>query len=80
MSLDFNEKELAAIRSEYCKGATDSQFELFISECRARNLRPGQHLVFQLRNAKEYDPAIGASVFVKKPYWITTISALLLIA
>ncbi len=80
MSLEFTEAELAAIRAEYCKGATDTQFELFISECKARNLRPGPHLVFQLRNAKEWDPTTGASLFVKKPYWITTIGALRLIA
>lgn len=80
MSLEFSEQELAAIKAEWCKGASDSQFELFISECKARNLRPGVHLVFQLRNSKEYDPTVGASVFVKKPYWITTIAALRLIA
>ena len=78
--LEFSEKELAAIRAEYCKGATDTQFELFISECKARALRPGPHVVFQLRNAKEWDADTGASRFVKKPYWITTIGALRLIA
>lgn len=79
-AIKFTAEELAAFRQEYAKGATDSQFTLFISECERRGLRPGAHLVFQLRNAKEYDPTVGASVFVKKPYWITTISALLLIA
>lgn len=78
--LEFTENELAAIRSEYCAGATDAQFELFISECKARSLRPGPHLVFQLRNAKVYDPDTKTSRFVKKPYWITTIGALRLIA
>lgn len=80
MSLEFTESELAAIRAEYCKGATDTQFELFISECRARSLRPGPHVIFQLRNAKEWDADTGSSRFVKKPYWITTIGALRLIA
>jgi hypothetical protein len=78
--MEFTEQELKAMRAEYGKGASDSQWELFISECRARNLRPGSHLVFQLRSAKEYDPTVGASVFVKKGYWITTVAALLLIA
>jgi hypothetical protein len=78
--LEFTEAELKAFRSEYAKGATDSQFELFISEAKARNLRPGPHLVFQLRNAKEYDQDTKAWQYVKKPYWITTISALRLIA
>ena len=80
MSLEFTEKELAAIRAECCKGATDTQFELFISECKARSLRPGVHLVFQLRRAKEFDSTVGAYVYVQKPYWITTIAALRLIA
>jgi hypothetical protein len=78
--LQFTEEELKAFRAEYAKGASDTQFNLFISECIARNLRPGSHLVFQLRNSKEWDPVVGASVFVKKPYWITTIGALRLIA
>ena len=78
--MEFTEQELKAMRAEYGKGASDSQWELFISECKARNLRPGTHLVFQLRSSKEYDPAVGASVFVKKGYWITTAAALLLIA
>ena len=78
--LEFTEKELAAIRAECCKGATDTQFELFISECKARSLRPGVHLVFQLRRAKEFDSTVGAYVYVQKPYWITTIAALRLIA
>ena len=80
MSLEFSEKELEAIKSEYCAGATDAQFELFISECKARSLRPGPHLVFQLRSAKVYDPDTNSSRFVKRPYWITTIGALRLIA
>ena len=78
--MEFTEAELTAFRAEYAKGATDTQFDLFISECKARQLRPGVHLVFQLRNAKEYDPTLNASVFVKKAYWITTVSALRLIA
>jgi hypothetical protein len=79
-NLEFTDKELAAIREEYCAGATDTQFELFISECKARNLRPGPHLVFQLRNSKVYDADTQTSRYVKKPYWITTIGALRLIA
>lgn len=78
--LEFTPEELAAIRAEYCKGATDTQFELFISECKARNARPGPHLVFQLRNSQEWDPVVGAKVYVKKPYWITTIAFLRLVA
>lgn len=80
MSITFTDEELKAIRAEYCKGATDTQFELFISECRARSLRPGVHLVWQARKAKEYDSVTGAWVFVSKAFWITTIAALRLIA
>lgn len=78
--MDFTQEESAAMRAEFGKGSTDTQWELFLSECKARNLRPGVHLVFQLRNSKEYDPTVNASVFVKKAYWITTIAALRLIA
>lgn len=78
--MEFTQEESAAMRAEFGKGSTDTQWELFLSECKARNLRPGVHLVFQLRNSKEYDPSVGASVFVKKAYWITTIAALRLIA
>lgn len=78
--MEFTEAEVAAFKSEYAKGATDVQFDLFLGECKARNLRPGAHLVFQLRNSKERDPDTGATQYVKKPYWITTIGALRLIA
>lgn len=80
MSTKFTQQELDAFRSEYAKGATDAQFDLFISECEARDLRPGSHLVFQLRSAREKDPDTGANIYVKKPFWITTIAALRLIA
>jgi len=36
-STKFTPEELAAFREEFCKGASDSQFELFISEAIARN-------------------------------------------
>jgi len=73
------EAELTALRSEYARGSTDAQWEIFLGECRSRNLRIGQHLVFQLRKAKEYDAVTGAYMTVNKAFWITTISALRLI-
>lgn len=79
-TVKFTAEELAAFRQEYAAEATDSQFNLFIAECERRGLRPGAHLVFQLRNSKQWDATVGAAVYVKKPYWITTIAALLLIA
>ena len=78
--MEFTENEIAAFRAEYGRGATDSQWELYISDCKARRLRPGVHTVLQIRNAKEWDPDTGSSRYVKKPYWITTIGALRLIA
>lgn len=78
--MKFTEEELIAFRTEYAKGATDSQFSAFISECEARLLRPGVHLVFQIRRAKEYDSTTGAHIWISKGYWITTIAALRLIA
>ena len=78
--MEFTDQELAAIRAEQCKGASDNQFTLFISECKSRALRPGTHILFQLRKAKEYDPVTGAYISFMKPFYITTISALLLIA
>lgn len=80
MSLEFTETELKAIREEICAGASDSQFELFISEAKARNLRPGTHLFFQLRSVNEWDPEVGAKVRKSKATWITKIDAFRLIS
>lgn len=79
-ALKFSPDELAAFREEYCKGATDAQFTLFIAECERRNLIPGQHIVFQLRASREWNPDINAAVSVKKVVKITTIDALRLIS
>ena len=78
--LEFSPEELDAIRKEWAPGATDSQFTLFIAECKRRNLVPGRHIVFQSRRAKEWDPDTRSYVWVAKPIYITTISALLLVA
>lgn len=79
-AIKFSPDELAAFREEYCKGATDAQFTLFITECERRNLIPGQHIVFQLRSSKEWNPDINASINVRKAVKITTIDALRLIS
>lgn len=79
-STKFTPEELGAFREEFCKGASDSQFELFISEATARNLRPGPHLFFQLRNVNEYDPEVGAKVRKSKATWMSTIGAFRLIS
>lgn len=78
--LDFTTEELAAIREEYAKGATDAQFLNFITECRERGLRPGAHVVLQVRNSMEWDPVLKAKVAIKKAIKITTIDAFRLIS
>ena len=79
-STKFTPEELAAFREEYCKGASDTQFDLFISEAVARNLRPGPHLFFQLRSVNEWDSDIGAKVRKSKATWMSTIAAFRLIS
>src|ERR1700678_587228 len=76
----FTPEELQAFKAELCKGASESQFQLFIAESEARDLRPGVHLFFQLRNSKEWDSDVKAKVNVSKATWITTIAALRLIS
>lgn len=78
--LEFSPEELSAIREEYAKGATDAQFLNFITECRERSLRPGAHVVLQIRNSSEWDPVLKAKVNVKKAIKITTIDAFRLIS
>ena len=80
MNLELNEKDLAAIRAEFCKGFTQEQFDVAMTFCRVRNLLPGKHVLFQLRRAKEWDELVGAKVEVTKIVFITTIDASRLIA
>lgn len=79
-AIDFSPEELTAFREELFPGFSDTQFNLAISECKRRNLVPGQHIYFQLRNAKEWDPTLGASVATKKLTKVTTIDAFRLIS
>lgn len=78
--IEFTQQELSAFREELFKGFTDSQFNLCIGECARRGLVPGNHVVFQLRNSKEWDATLGASVSTKKIVKITTLEAMRLIA
>jgi len=78
--IDFTPEELQSFREEYFSGFTDSQFNLAIAECKRRNLVPGQHIFFQLRNSSEWDPTIGAKVNTKKLTKVTTIDAFRLIS
>jgi phage recombination protein Bet len=79
-NLEFTDKELAAIKAEFCPGFNDTQFEVCMTFCRVRNLLPGKHVVFQLRASKEWDEAAGAKVATTKIIFITTIDASRLIA
>jgi RecT family len=79
-AIHFTDAEKAAFRAAYAPSATDDQFALFINECEGRALRPGTHVVFNLRQAKEWNPDLKQNTFVKKVALITTINGLRLIA
>lgn len=79
-TIEFTPEELAAFREELFSGFTDAQFNLAIAECKRRNLVPGQHVFFQLRNSSEWDASIGASIKTKKLTRVTTIDAFRLIS
>lgn len=78
--MEFTEQELGAIRSTFCKGFTDDQFQVCLTFCRVRNLLPGKHVVFQLRQSNEWDEILRAKQKVTKIIFITTIDASRLIA
>lgn len=78
--IEFTQQELSAFKEELFKGFTDAQFDLAIEECRRRNLVPGQHIWFQLRTVKEWDPELRVSNTTKKVTRITTIDAFRLIS
>jgi len=48
--------------------------------CRLRGLIPGKHVVFSLRNSREYDEAVGAKIQTTKIVFMTTIDAARLVA
>lgn len=79
-TIDFTQEELNSFREEMFQGFTDSQFNLAIADCKRRNLVPGQHVYFQLRNSKEWNQDIGAQVSIKKLTKVTTIDAFRLIS
>ena len=78
--MEFTEQELNAIRSEFCRGFTDEQFQVCMTFCRVRNLMPGKHVVFSLRKSSEWDADLGAKIKTEKIVFITTIDAARLIA
>lgn len=80
MEIEFSDKELAALKREYASNATDEQFTLWIEMCKRRGLVPVEDVVLQLRSAKERDEQSGATIYVKKVIFITTLRALLKLA
>lgn len=79
-SIHFTDAEKASYRNVYAPTASDAHWNLFIQECERRALVPGVDVVFQLRDTKEYNEQLRASVDGKRVVFITTISALRLIA
>jgi len=78
--MEFTDKELKALRTEYASNATDAQFDLWIETCKRRNLVPVEDIVLQLRSVKEYDETAKAKIYKFKVVFITTIRALLKLA
>ena len=78
--MEFTDQELKAIRSEFCRGFSDEQFQVCMTFCRIRNLMPGKHVVFTVRKSNEWDAEVGAKVKTEKIVFITTIDAARLIA
>jgi RecT family len=79
-SAKWSEPELQAIRKEFAPGANDEQWTLFISQCERRNLEPGRHVVFGLRESNKFDKDTQAWVTENKVTLITTVEALKLLA
>jgi hypothetical protein len=78
--VEFTEVELAALKAEFCKGFSEEQANVCFAFCRVRGLIPGKHIIFQLRQSKEWDEAVGAKVSTTKIIFMTTIDAARLIA
>src|SRR5258708_3313953 len=76
----YTDAELTAIRAEYAKGATETQFTNFMRECRERDAIPGKHLYFQLRSSKEYNPDLRTTEWTKRAVHLTSIDFLRLVA
>lgn len=78
--MPFTAEQQASYRAVLAPNATDNQWNYFITECERRQLVPGVHVVFQLKNVGEWNRQLGAYVNTDKVTLITTIVALRLIA
>jgi phage recombination protein Bet len=72
----FTPEYLKSLRAEYASQATESQFRLWIEECKIRGLMPQRDVVLQIRGVSEYDSETRQKVFRKRAIYITTIQAL----
>lgn len=77
---ELNDTQWASLAAEFCKGFTKEQSDVCRTFCEIRGLLPGKHVVFQLRQASEWDESVHAKVKVSKIIFITTIDAARLIA
>lgn len=80
MDNNFTPEELAAWKNEYAANATQDQFNLWMAECRRRNLRPVADIIMQVRASQEWDPELRAKVSRKRCIFITGYHALRKIA
>jgi len=78
--MEFTDKELKALRTEYAANATDAQFDFWIDTCKRRNLVPVEDIVLQVRSVREYDEDTKTKIYKSKVIFITTIRALLKLA
>ena len=76
----FTAEQKAAYRAVLAPNSTDAQWLYFITECERRQLVPGVHVVFTLKQASEWNRQLQAYVNTEKVTLITTIVALRLLA
>jgi hypothetical protein len=78
--MPFTEEQKLAYRKVLAPNASDEQWSYFIIEAERRNLIPGVHVIFQVRNAEEFSKELQRKISVQKVTLVTTINALRLIA
>src|SRR5258708_5816167 len=80
LPMQFTEEQKSAYRKILAPNATEEQWTYFIGECQRRELIPGVHVLFQVRNAEEFSQQLQRKIQVQKVTLVTTINALRLIA
>lgn len=72
----YTAEQKTIYRQSFAPQATDTQWNLFITECERRNLVPGVDVIFQLTTAFEYNRELHQQVETQRVSLITTIGAL----